>query len=572
MRHLCLWLVCTLAAGCTVVPARLGLSYQNRPDEGQSVLRPKYPVPRAPATWPSDKPTFIGLAISGGGSRSANFGMAVLGELDRIGVLQHVDAVSAVSGGSIPAAWLATQGTTPDWADRGREVAGHDYLLHLIGKLASPLDTLSRVFTDRDRTDTLAEVFDDVLFGGRRPTFADLGAPGPMRPAVYFNATDTTSGGRRFVFSDQAFFDALASDLSAYPLAWAMASSGAFPGIFNSVTMRRYRGDPMLRAADDHRTDHRYVHLIDGGAAENMGVETLIDLARQHHVKQVSRDPAAGNASDACMIIVVDAHVPNNAVIEGRQSDRRNVASTLLDLNFLDAIDAMFTSNRDSTLARLDIRRDLPIGRFDIRLRNAMQMVEYDVRPYARVGHFNIDHYVYKRPTGESASDRLLDQNVSTLEYAEPQRPNLRSFKCRSWHIALEGVQGIVPWRGLGADAKPLSPGKKEDQPVFAYRAALDRLTAQVSTNYRLSGPPHCSNELVQRSLYDVAHIAVRQDKASLDKVCGWFAGNGLGTEACRPEVEPLHREDLDLEPIRVPLNQSRHEQALDRFVQCRLP
>src|ERR671912_246066 len=85
-------------AGCTVVSGQPGVSYRNEPDTGRSFVRPATPVPRAATEWVADKPQFVGLAMSGGGSRSANFGMAALTELDNLGVLQHVDAISAVSG------------------------------------------------------------------------------------------------------------------------------------------------------------------------------------------------------------------------------------------------------------------------------------------------------------------------------------------------------------------------------------------------------------------------------------------------------------------------------------------
>ena len=53
---------------------------------------------------------FVGLAFSGGGSRAAVFGAAVMKELDRLGVLQQVDVLSAVSGGALPAASYALEG------------------------------------------------------------------------------------------------------------------------------------------------------------------------------------------------------------------------------------------------------------------------------------------------------------------------------------------------------------------------------------------------------------------------------------------------------------------------------
>src|SRR5437870_1721764 len=40
---------------------------------------------------------FVGIAISGGGSRAANFSAAVLEELDRHGFLKHATALSSAS-------------------------------------------------------------------------------------------------------------------------------------------------------------------------------------------------------------------------------------------------------------------------------------------------------------------------------------------------------------------------------------------------------------------------------------------------------------------------------------------
>src|SRR5262245_47581511 len=64
-------------------------------------------VPRATQsprlTLPQD--VFVGVAISGGGSRSANFAAAALQELEAHGFLRHASALSSVSGGSLPAAY-----------------------------------------------------------------------------------------------------------------------------------------------------------------------------------------------------------------------------------------------------------------------------------------------------------------------------------------------------------------------------------------------------------------------------------------------------------------------------------
>src|SRR4051812_22080618 len=53
---------------------------------------------------PRDDGTFVGVALSGGGSRSANFAAACMLRLQDLGLLQRADYISSVSGGSITAA------------------------------------------------------------------------------------------------------------------------------------------------------------------------------------------------------------------------------------------------------------------------------------------------------------------------------------------------------------------------------------------------------------------------------------------------------------------------------------
>lgn len=549
-------------AGCTVVGSRPGLSYRNEPDTGRSFVQPLVPVPRAATEWIADRPQFIGVAISGGGSRSANFGMAALLELDNLGILSEVDAISAVSGGAIPAAYFAVNGAAPDWADQGRRVAATDFAMPLIGKLLNPVNLLSTTFTDLDRSDHLAQLFEEKLFAGKQVTFGELGPRGPRRPAVYFNATDTTNGGTPFVFSDQQFLRSTGSDLSRFPLAWAMASSGAFPGVFNSVTLRRYSLDPAKRREDaDAPDDQRFVHLIDGGPSDNLGVESLIRLAREHHVKRLN----AGQPSQGCMIMVVDSHVPSAGVSEMRQSDRRNFGSVLIDLNFLDAIDAMLSNRREQTLAKMGIRRDVPLGQYNVELSPGLW--DYKIRPYRRTSQFAIEYYHFH---GRAFTEAQYFAPGNVLNLAAQQMPERRQFECHVWHIALDEIQAVVPWRDRDGVQQPLDLHTERDKAIFAYRSRLGRLVSQVATSYRLSGAPNCSQKQLQDLLYDAARIAVRQDRMSLAAVCGWFAQRGLSSEGrCALEQEILFRPELEVAPIRKPLNLTESEQNTDRFVKC---
>jgi hypothetical protein len=56
---------------------------------------------------PNDESDLVGLAISGGGIRSATFGLGVLEGLKHFGLLRKIDYLSTVSGGGYIGAWLS---------------------------------------------------------------------------------------------------------------------------------------------------------------------------------------------------------------------------------------------------------------------------------------------------------------------------------------------------------------------------------------------------------------------------------------------------------------------------------
>lgn len=70
----------------------------------------------------------VGLAISGGGIRSATFGLGVLETLKRLGLLKQIDYLSTVSGGGYIGAWLTANchrvAAPPGAALKGAEADG----------------------------------------------------------------------------------------------------------------------------------------------------------------------------------------------------------------------------------------------------------------------------------------------------------------------------------------------------------------------------------------------------------------------------------------------------------------
>jgi NTE family protein len=286
----------------------------------------------APQTSSDD--LLLMLAFSGGGTRAAVLSYSVLEELARTEVgpgdkqhrlLDDVGLISSVSGGSFTAAYYAL------WGDRifsefeARFLKKHVQTGLLLRTLA-PWNQVRLASPRFSRSDLAAEYYDRLLFKGA--TFADLVNQGG-RPVLSVNATDLASGAR-FEFT-QDEFDLIRSDLSQFSISRAVAASSAFPVWLTPVVLKNYSAqqpepdpkwiksileDPAaatrlrymaLQArtyADGHR---RFIHLLDGGLSDNLGLRGALDraIAREHST-QVPSVP--WKLPRRVAIIVVDAH------------------------------------------------------------------------------------------------------------------------------------------------------------------------------------------------------------------------------------------------------------------------
>src|SRR5256885_851163 len=131
------------------------------------------------------------LALSGGGSRAAYFSARTMFALERVpgpqgatlNVLNEVDLISAVSGGSLAAAYYAasfdagTPGIPPGrrkWDERTvTDLISRNYIARWIGNWFWPLNIVKFWLTAFDRTDIMAQTFADNFFDSTR-TGVDL--------------------------------------------------------------------------------------------------------------------------------------------------------------------------------------------------------------------------------------------------------------------------------------------------------------------------------------------------------------------------------------------------------------
>src|SRR5688572_20235554 len=141
---------------------------------------------------------FFGVAISGGGSRSANFAAAAMFDLQRLGLLQRVDYISSVSGGSLTAAYYCLA-SDKEWTPRNlRRRMTHSFATDILIETLIPWNWIFLTFSDWDRSDLLADSFRKHLFTreGHELTFKHLRDD---RPRLLINATDLQTG-KPFVF------------------------------------------------------------------------------------------------------------------------------------------------------------------------------------------------------------------------------------------------------------------------------------------------------------------------------------------------------------------------------------
>lgn len=258
-------------------------------------------VAEEPVISPAPRPIVAAVTLSGGGARAAAFGLGVLQELKatrfeidgrETTLLDEIGLVSGVSGGSILASYYAAFGDeTFDHFER-------DFLLvnfqtGLIRQSLAPATLYNLSSPWYGRANVLEKRLEHVYRG---TTFGQLRRRRPW-PHLLVTATDLTTGAP-FEFTPEQFA-LICSDLDSVPLSFAVAASSSVPLLLSPMTVRNYGGScpsatrtrgesqahrnlsaRLLRMiAESYRNaqERPYIHLVDGGLADNLGVRGLVD-------------------------------------------------------------------------------------------------------------------------------------------------------------------------------------------------------------------------------------------------------------------------------------------------------
>jgi NTE family protein len=276
--------------------------------------------------------TLVIVTLSGGGIRAAALSFGTLQALGLIEgpngntLLDQVDMISSVSGGSVTAAWYALHGRAglAHEGENGKlwQFLHHNWNYDLAWKATNPVTLARYAFSPYGRGDVLADFFSANLFADA--TYADvfkLYKTGTAQPYVMLNATDL---GHQSIFPfTQGRFDLLCSDLLQYRVADAVAASANYPLVFSSTNLQNYsgcaaqqsdswnnHGPPkwlayyskydsettqarqsyglsQLRAARQAQDylrspalgdQDKFVHLLDGGVGDNLGVRSTLAI------------------------------------------------------------------------------------------------------------------------------------------------------------------------------------------------------------------------------------------------------------------------------------------------------
>lgn len=295
---------------------------------------------------------YVGLAFSGGGHRATAFALGVLQELgatgagaNRNGLLDKVEFLAGVSGGSVAATWFALKGA-------GGVATLRDRYLTREGDRYFPNppyrpDEIQRTIEDGiDARESFGRVLDELLFDGA--TFADLPANGPVLQIV---ATDVARAAP-FVFSPPTFA-ALCADLPRLPLSAAVSASAAFPAVFRPVTipahtrpcpppppMRKLAGariQPVLGMLAESRarySDPRLanVRLWDGGMTDFYGISGFIASRASSPTPFGPMTPEQAVRVRRILFLTVDARPERPRLYEEMTPGGRTLALSLYGL------------------------------------------------------------------------------------------------------------------------------------------------------------------------------------------------------------------------------------------------
>jgi predicted acylesterase/phospholipase RssA len=285
--------------------------------------------------------SFVAVAVSGGGSRSAVWSAAVLNELyrqvklpDGRSIVDEIDYMSSVSGGSVSSAYWCLNKPEVDTThtaeyDEFFDRFQRDMCSNIQGEfIARPREWIRLFLNDEEKGIALMHELDDRFYSAR--TFDDLyrREEAGISPTLIVNGTEMDSGAKflfttmpRSEFSNRsllsgrtaagtgimksniiydpdvlgvAFCKDLGLSVGRMEVSRAVVASAGVPLLFGPIVLKdTHRSTPEREA---------YVHINDGGISDTLGLETLIQLFMDRYNRPKKKYFSSG------LILIIDAN------------------------------------------------------------------------------------------------------------------------------------------------------------------------------------------------------------------------------------------------------------------------
>ncbi len=307
----------------------------------------------------------VAVAVSGGGSRSAVFAAAVMRELyrqvklpDGRSIVDEIDVMSGVSGGSLASAYWCVkkpEKTSIDTESYDSFFASYraDMKRNIEAEVITrPFQFYRNFLKPGEKGYLLRSALDDLFFSGI--TFGELARREQEHscPVLIMNGTILDTGGK-FLFTNlpRSQFDLgrtidndygdvgivksglpidddIAGTLTCDDIGLSIADMEVSRGVAGSAGVPLLVGPVILMAQRlFENLTHAFLHVYDGGIADNVGVETLME-----HLLVRMGEPDRHRRG---MVIIIDAGIaldPGHTVSKYQDLKASLIANRTLDI------------------------------------------------------------------------------------------------------------------------------------------------------------------------------------------------------------------------------------------------
>ena len=411
----------------------------------------------------SDELFFV-LTFSGGGTRAAAMSYGILEALNKIDIpqaeqkksdnsdhslLDEVDIISSVSGGSFTAAYYGLHGKKA-FEDYKERFLYQKVQSALLWRVFNPFLWPKLLSPGYNRSIMAADYYDKILFDGK--SMGDIYKT--AGPAILMQATDIIDG-YNFSFSPY-FFQLICSSLNNFKVSQAVTASSSFPGAFSGISLTNYGGQcgyqskPWIHEAvkkNDlldvkyrfarrelnytNSTEKQFIHLFDGGVSDNLGLRGPVSALAQLPERRIDPQEIGLSNTKRVVFIIVNAQINKSK-----------------DKKFLNVIPAPPSTGRSLGAAMATIMNNSTFDTLYIFQRYLEETLKRDIsgEKFSKIG-YDVIHITFASIADEE--EREFFENLPTSLQLPPETVDLVRKKAGELLYESESFQKLIADLGV---------------------------------------------------------------------------------------------------------------------------